>query len=319
MKENPFSETQNSILIGSLLGDGHLTNPRYGNSAFVKNQCSAHLSYLQWHLQQFAPFHSSLREGKSVTKGKSYKRHTFYLRSHPHLSALRQEWYASGTKSIPENITLTPLTIAIWYFDDGSNVLKARRASFATYCFSRPDLERLTSILLQTYQIECKINSKNVIVVRSSSYKRLIDLVSPFMLWDCFRHKISYRDSLSHPSCKDNIDQVVFWHNERKSVRWIASELRVSRSSVYNQLLKNRENPLSTPLNNTSGVKGVCYDKSRQKWVAHRTIQGKRTNLGRFGSIIEAQNAIERSLSMAAIQPSNTFHSTSYPKTAPMS
>lgn len=39
---------------------------------------------------------------------------------------------------------------------------------------------------------------------------------------------------------------------------------------------------------NTSGIKGVCWQQSRQKWIAQITVDGKRRNLGRFDSILEA-------------------------------
>jgi len=40
--------------------------------------------------------------------------------------------------------------------------------------------------------------------------------------------------------------------------------------------------------NNKSGVKGVCWDKSRSKWVAYIRVQGKRISLGRYADKEEA-------------------------------
>ncbi len=37
-----------------------------------------------------------------------------------------------------------------------------------------------------------------------------------------------------------------------------------------------------TPKNNTSGIKGVCFDSARQKWKAQITFQKKHYNLGRY-------------------------------------
>jgi hypothetical protein len=320
MKTEPFSDVQQSILIGSLLGDGHLTKPRsqYGGSAFVKNQCNAHLEYLQWHLQQFNSFPCSIHPGQTMVNDKSYQRNTFYLGVSPFLSTLRKSWYPNGIKTIPPDIQLTPLSIAIWYFDDGSNILKARRASFATYCFSRIELERLTSILHHQYQIACTINSKNVINIRASSYKRLIDIVTPFMLWDCFQHKISYRDSQAGPSCKPNIDQVVLWYQDGKTVQWIANNLGVGVASIYNQLHREIRKPVCVvphtshtrlAINNTSGFKGVCFDKSRNKWKAYLKIDGKRINLGRFSSQQEANKRIQDGIaSHSPVLCSNTYN-----------
>ena len=305
---NPFSDVQNSILIGSLLGDGHLTRPRSGDSAFVKNQCAANLDYLQWHHQQFEQFACPIRPGNTIIKGKTYFRNTLYVKAHPILTNLRHQWYPDGTKVVPSNLVLSPLALAIWYFDDGSNIFRSRRASFATYCFSRTELEHLTSLLLRQFQISCTINSKNVIVVRAESYKRLIDLVSPYMLWHCFQHKIAYRDSMASPSCKSHFPKVLFWHKRGKPICWISSKLGVSKASIYNQLLRYRKNSIQVvlPLNNTSGVKGICYDHSRRKWVAHLTIAGRRHCLGRFSTIDAARNAMTKS-NLEESQHSNTY------------
>jgi len=43
--------------------------------------------------------------------------------------------------------------------------------------------------------------------------------------------------------------------------------------------------------NNTSGVKGVCWNKSRSKWVAQITVNGKHKRLGQFACIDEAAAA----------------------------
>lgn len=42
---------------------------------------------------------------------------------------------------------------------------------------------------------------------------------------------------------------------------------------------------------NTSGFKGVHFDRSRGKWMAHITEAGKMRNLGRFDSMEEAKAA----------------------------
>ncbi|URN85894.1 AP2 domain-containing protein [Acetobacterium wieringae] len=45
------------------------------------------------------------------------------------------------------------------------------------------------------------------------------------------------------------------------------------------------------PKSNTSGIKGVVWDKSRQKWIAQITFKGKNINLGRYDDIKEASKA----------------------------
>jgi len=46
--------------------------------------------------------------------------------------------------------------------------------------------------------------------------------------------------------------------------------------------------------NNTSGYRGVSYDKSRKKWKSTVTIKNKQKFIGRYDTKIEAANAFDR-------------------------
>lgn len=56
---------------------------------------------------------------------------------------------------------------------------------------------------------------------------------------------------------------------------------------------QNAENRGLLP-NNTSGYKGVCYSKQRQKWVAHIHHNGLQIHIGVFNSPEEASAAYEK-------------------------
>ncbi len=45
---------------------------------------------------------------------------------------------------------------------------------------------------------------------------------------------------------------------------------------------------------NTSGLKGVTWDKDRNKWKSHARVNGKTFNLGRFDSKQDASKAYEK-------------------------
>ena len=61
-----------------------------------------------------------------------------------------------------------------------------------------------------------------------------------------------------------------------------------SASSIENQ--QNRK----IGRQNTSGIKGVCWHKQRQKWQARVKINGKQVSAGLFLTLEEAANAVQK-------------------------
>jgi hypothetical protein len=58
------------------------------------------------------------------------------------------------------------------------------------------------------------------------------------------------------------------------------------------QLITNREN-CSKDTNGSSNYIGVCWDKSKNKWLSQIQINGKNKFLGRFNTEIEASQAYQ--------------------------
>ena len=48
------------------------------------------------------------------------------------------------------------------------------------------------------------------------------------------------------------------------------------------------------PRHNTSGIKGVCWDKSCNKWLSRIKINGKQKHLGRFNNKLEAREVYRK-------------------------
>ena len=188
-----ISEIQKSIITGSLLGDGCINNPEYGNSQFIKNQCLKHRDYLVWHVEQFNPLDVALKDSDNYAEGKCYKRCNFTTQTHPYLTMLREQWYPEGKKIVPRSLSLDPLALAVWYFDDGSNYIKRNKHQIKlhTCAFSKEDCEFLITLLHREFGIASRLQKRNRIYIERLSYDIFIDIVSPYMLWDCFRHKIT--------------------------------------------------------------------------------------------------------------------------------
>lgn len=293
---NAFSFEQMSVINGSILGDGHLSKPRgNGNSCFSKAQTARRREYLEWTGNILGEHLSSINEHDNWAAGKKYRKAILLSRACTDFTDLRHKWYPNGTKIVPRDLVLDPLSIAIWFFDDGSNDLKNRQVSFATYSFSKDDCQFLCC-KLKEHSVDSYVSSDNVINVSTKSYKTFVDMVTPYMIWPFFKHKIQYRDSeLKFTTTEESIEIQKLYSSGMKQ-KDIAVKMEKSISVVSNVLRGNlkvsKTEKAVLPLTNTSGVKNVCWDKSRNKWMASIKRDGKNINLGRFSEKQDAINAI---------------------------
>jgi hypothetical protein len=134
----------NEIIIGLLLGDGHL-QCRNGNSRFIYGQSSLrkhHLNYFNHIFDLFKPFISKDFVPKSRTfinkrTNISYKSISFATLTLPCFNYYRNLFYNKDNKKIvPLNINqfLTPRGLAYWIMDDGS--LQNKGLHLSTYGFT---------------------------------------------------------------------------------------------------------------------------------------------------------------------------------------
>lgn len=75
-----------------------------------------------------------------------------------------------------------------------------------------------------------------------------------------------------------------------RKTRARTDKMMKSMQSFENTMIKSLENRKINS-NNTSGVTGVSYSKSKKKWVAYMKLQGKNISLGTFNTKEEAIQA----------------------------
>lgn len=99
--------------------------------------------------------------------------------------------------------------------------------------------------------------------------------------------------------CKCDCGNIVYYNSSdlkqnrscgcwRKSRKRIEQMLKTMEYIDNTSLALIRKNTLNS--NNTSGFRGVSYDKARNKWKAYIKLQYKNISLGRFNTIDEAIN-----------------------------
>ena len=108
----------NSIIIGSLLGDGSIERSGThgkGRWLFAESHTEKQKEYIEWKARLIP---DSRIELLNRSFGKVYRLRTkpdeIYLK-------LRNEWYPNGRKIIPKSLmnTMDETVLAVWYMDDG--------------------------------------------------------------------------------------------------------------------------------------------------------------------------------------------------------
>lgn len=94
-------------------------------------------------------------------------------------------------------------------------------------------------------------------------------------------------------------------HIDRQKSNNAWSNLReCSRSANMLNVVKSKAN--------TSGVTGVSWDSSRNKWLAQIRMNGKKKNLGRYNTKAEAISAWIKAAENCPLSSFRNFHDTQY-------
>ena len=165
--ESPLNE----IMIGLLLGDGHIQKRSInGNSRFIYGQSSLrlhHLNYFNHVFELFKPylskdFNPKKRSFTDKRSNKKYSSVQFATLSLPCFNYYKDLFYNSKyLKIVPSNIQnlLSPRGLAYWIMDDGS--LQNKGLHLNTYGFSNQDVLKLKSTLENMFgenTLKCSIH-----------------------------------------------------------------------------------------------------------------------------------------------------------------
>jgi recombination protein RecA len=175
-----ISDHQLEILVGCILGDGCICS----KGKILIAQGSKQTPYLNWKYKKLASLAYGAKPAKvsrfDERTGKIYSQSRFWLRQYFRL--WRKVFYPQGKKIFPETFAkyITPLSIAIWYMDDG-NYSEGRNVKIATEGFDLESREKLRSLLLRKFNIKSTLHKNGKLRISNESLTRFFDLVSPFI------------------------------------------------------------------------------------------------------------------------------------------
>lgn len=169
------SERQVEILIGCLLGDAYLT--KLGKIQI--EQSEKQKDYIDWKYQELASI--SYSQPKEVIRfEKSDNRVTKSLRfwTRQYFRSWRDKFYLDSRKIFPKDLVnfITPLSIAVWYMDDGC--YQKFDCTLSTESF---DLESREGLIkkLKDFGIDAINRGKGKLRIKSQSTQKFFELVKP--------------------------------------------------------------------------------------------------------------------------------------------
>ena len=173
-----MTDFQKAVLIGCILGDAYIT--KLGKIRFeqsVKNK-----EYAFW---VYGVLSSLLYPAKPRTLSRfSKKQNAYYdsvrFSSRQYFRSWQSFFYPEGKKIFSENIPLTPVTLAVWYMDDGC--WTGSKAIIAIEGFDDVSQQKIKEALERQFGIEVKIGKNRKLLIRKRSHDRFFNLVAPYII-----------------------------------------------------------------------------------------------------------------------------------------
>lgn len=188
-KRLKLTKRQREIIIGKLLGDGHLETLDNGRTYRLKIEHSlSQKEYVDWLYQEFKEWVRTPPQIKfQKVNGKIFKKYWFNTLSHGSFRFYAQQFYRDKRKCVPKLIHrwLTPLALAVWFMDDGSIKSKHHKARIInTQSYTKTEVQRLINVLKTKYGIECKLRKQKEgyqILILAESAKRFVEIIKPYL------------------------------------------------------------------------------------------------------------------------------------------
>ena len=189
-KKLRLKKKQKEIIIGLILGDGHLETMNKGKTYRLKvEQSIKHKSYVDWLYMNFRDFvNTPPKIRKSIAFGKETTNYRFSTLSVGNFRFFAQQFYKNKKKIIPSLIQrwLTPLSMAVWFMDDGQIKSKKHRALLInTQCFSKKDLGKLQKALEEKFGIKTNLKKEPTgwrLYILSETVAKFVKLINPYIL-----------------------------------------------------------------------------------------------------------------------------------------
>jgi len=241
IKTSFLSDQCKEVILGSLLGDGSLRiHKPYKNARFSFRHSVRQKDYFFWKVEQLKEISGEKffweQESNSLG-GKMLRYQSLALESLTELYRLTHKHNRLVVRRKWLNM-MTPLSLAIWWLDDGSLVGNGKRGVFCTDPFSFHEQEILAQYLLTVWKVKIAIGK----IVREREGKRL----EYYRSWIRSSEELKkfLRIILPEVTVASMLPKVIILYKDSQlQQRWIseiAEKTKFSREVIENYLLKKQ-------------------------------------------------------------------------------
>jgi hypothetical protein len=194
-----MTKTERDIVIGSLLGDASLKlTTRSWCVQFL--QSDKQKEYLFWKyraLRRIATNTPQRWMHFDPRYGKTYSFWKFQTRCLEEINQLRRVFYRNARKIVPrniKNILTAPLSLAVWYMDDGGRRQDCHGMFLNTLSFVKAEQIKLQYCLQQNFGIKSRthwISDGYRLYVPSSDAKKFCKIIGPYII-PSMQYKLPY-------------------------------------------------------------------------------------------------------------------------------
>lgn len=173
-----LTEDEKAIIMGTLLGDGHLHRRKSGNCRLKVEHGLKQKDLVFWKYEMLKRLCPTTSVPKEQTNKKGETTWLFYTSTGPLLREIHELFYQLDkdrtnreqnrgkttqyykktiTPKLLENLPKNPFVLAVWYMDDGSIRNDTYSGKIASQSFSLDENKLLTEYLSKTWGLNCQV------------------------------------------------------------------------------------------------------------------------------------------------------------------
>ena len=226
----PLSAQTREIILGSILGDGSLKKHKgYRNARFSFRHSIEQKEYFEWKARQIKEISSAesifLQKADGFSKNKKLR---YQSKALPQLTEIYELTHKRKKFQIKRRWLnqMTALSLAIWWFDDGSLIVNSKRGVICTDGLEKNEVKKLVRYLEIVWGIKTKVAPVN--------RKRFGKQEQYWRIW--FRSseelKKFLRVIMPYVPCKEMLKKVLLVYKDSQlQQRWISEASKLSKFS----------------------------------------------------------------------------------------